>query len=168
MKVAIAAVAAAVLALIAGTVWIAARVREPTVVSSPYEEGLKLRGKGAPGVACDLGSGPCARPLPGGGEVKLELSPRPLAAMRELAVRVELPPAVAGEDAPAVSVSFSMPGMGMGENRSRLARTGPGVYEGKAVIVRCPSGGRGWAADVEVSSPGAPARSARFSLTVAE
>jgi hypothetical protein len=171
VKIAIAGVAVAVLALIVGTVWIAARVREGTVVSNPYEEGLKLRrggGASAAAAGCDLGSGPCARPLPGGGEVRLELSPRPLAAMRELAVRVELGPGTAGADAAGVSVSFSMPGMSMGENRSRLARTGPGLYEGKAVLVRCPSGGRDWVADVEVASPGARARSARFSLTASE
>jgi nitrogen fixation protein FixH len=171
VKLAIAALAAAIVALIAGTVWIAARVREETVVSNPYEEGLKVGrkegGAAATAGACDLGSAPCARPLPGGGEVRLEIGPRPLVTMKELAVRVDLG-AGAAEDRPNVSVSFSMPGMNMGENRSRLAPTGPGRFEGKAVLVRCPSGGREWLADVEIAAPGAPARSARFSLTVAE
>lgn len=169
MKLAIAGLAAAVLGLVAVTIWIAAGVREETVVPNPYEEGLKV-GRGEPrdraGAACDLGATPCALALPGGGEVKLELAPRPLLAMKDLAVRVDL-----GANAPEraeVSVSFSMRGMSMGENRSRLARTGRGRFEGKAVIVRCSSGRREWVADVEVASPGAPARSARFSLTVAE
>jgi hypothetical protein len=170
MRLAIAGLAAAIVALIAGTVWIAARVREDTVVSSPYEEGLKLGRKEAPAPpagACDVGSAPCARSLPGGGEVRLELGPRPLAAMKELAVRVDLDAGAAG-DRSTVSVSFSMPGMSMGENRSRLAPSGAGRFEGKAVLVRCPSGGRAWLADVEVASPGAPPRTARFPLTVAE
>jgi hypothetical protein len=168
VKVAIGALAAAVIGLIAATVWIAARVREETVVSSPYEEGLKLGGKdaAAPVAACDAGTSPCARALPGGGEVTLELAPRPLATMKELAVRVDLGGGAAeGTD---VSVSFSMPRMNMGQNRSRLARTAPGRYEGKAVLVRCPSGSREWSAEVQVTSPGAPARAARFPLTVAE
>jgi hypothetical protein len=169
VKLAIAGLAAAVVALIAGTVWIAARVREETVVSNPYEEGLRVGRKdgGTPVRACDVGSAPCARPLPGGGEVRLELGPRPLVAMKELAVRVDLGAGAAG-DRSSVSVSFSMPGMNMGENRSRLAAAAPGRFEGKAVLVRCPSGGREWLADVEVASPGVPARSARFSLTVVE
>lgn len=168
MKLAIAALAAAVLALIAGTVWIAARVREETVVSNPYEEGLKVGRKdaAAPGGACDVGRSPCARALPGGGEVTLELAPRPLATMKELAVRVEL--AGGAAEGTAVGVSFSMPRMTMGENRSRLARTAPGRYEGRAVLVRCPSGSRAWEAEVQVTSPGVPARAARFPLTVAE
>jgi hypothetical protein len=169
VKLVIAGLAAAVVALIAGTVWIAARVREETVVSNPYEEGLRVGRKdgGTPERACDVGSAPCVRPLPGGGDVRLELGPRPLVPMKELAVRVDLGAGAAGDRA-SVSVSFSMPGMNMGENRSRLAAAAPGRFEGKAVLVRCPSGGREWLADVEVASPGAPARSARFSLTVAE
>ncbi len=175
MKLLVAAVAAAVLALIAGTIWVAAGVREETVVSNPYEEGLKVgrhghgggeaaTGAGAP--ACDLGASPCAAALAGGGEVRVELAPRPLATLKELAVRVDLGPG-APADA-AVSVSFSMPGMTMGENRSRLSRTGPGRFEGKAVLVRCPTGRREWTAEVRVAAPGAPARSARFPLAVAE
>jgi hypothetical protein len=170
MKVAIGAIAAAVLALIAGTIWLAAGVREETVVSNPYEEGLKLghghHAGGAAAPSCDLGSSPCALPLAGGGEVRVELGPRPLVTMKELAVRVDL--GAGAPPAEVVSVSFSMPGMTMGENRVRLARTGPGRFEGKAVLVRCPSGGRAWAADVEVAGPGAPARSARFAVAVGE
>ncbi len=61
-----------------------------------------------------------------------------------------------------------MPGMTMGENRSSLAATGPGTYEGKAVLVRCASGRREWIADVELAAPGAGARTVRFPLTVPE
>lgn len=168
MKVAI-AVAVAVLGAVVATIWIAASVREDVVVPNPYEEGLKL-GRRAPvappGEACDLGASPCMKVVPGLGEVRLELAPRPLHPLAELAVRAEL-----GAGAPQgteVSVSFSMRGMSMGENRSRLARAGPGRFEGKAVLVRCPSGGREWLADVEVAVPGGPPRSARFPLTVAE
>jgi hypothetical protein len=169
VRIALAAVALAVLAVIVGTIWVAARVREDTVVARPYEEGLKLGAKARPSMpppACDVGSAPCAAALPGGGEVRLDAGPRPLRTMQELALRVDLGAGAADEA--DVSISFSMAGMSMGENRSRLARTAPGRFEGKGILVRCPSGGRGWLADVEVRSPGAPARAARFSLTVAE
>jgi nitrogen fixation protein FixH len=114
---------------------------------------------------CDLQAGPCTRPLPGGGEVTLELGPRPLRAMTDLAVRVTVRGAPA---APEVSVWWSMRGMSMGENRSRLAPAGEGRFEGKGVLVRCPSGSRAWLADVELATPGAEPRTTRFALTLAE
>lgn len=114
-------------------------------------------------AACDLGAEPCTRALPGGGEVTLELGPRPLETMRDLRVRVDVRGAPARAD---VGVSFSMRAMDMGENRPALAPAGPGRLEGKAVLVRCPSGSREWVADVVVASPGAPPRAARFPFTV--
>jgi nitrogen fixation protein FixH len=116
-------------------------------------------------AGCDLAAGPCTRALDGGGEVVLELSPRPVRTMKELSVRVIVRP-----PAPITSstVSFVMPGMTMGENRSTLSATAPGTYEGKAVLVRCPSGRRDWAADVELATAGGPARSVRFAFTVPE
>jgi nitrogen fixation protein FixH len=123
---------------------------------------------------CDAGAGPCTRPLPGGGEVTLELGPRPLRTMQELEVRVavRLPshpdplPRSAGEKEDRVTVSFEMPGMDMGENRVELALSGPGRFAGKAVLVRCPSGRIDWVAAVEVSVPGSSPSVARFDLTV--
>ncbi len=116
-------------------------------------------------AACDLAAGPCTRALDGGGEVTGEVSPRPVRAMRELVVRVAVKPTPTATPTAVVSVSFSMPGMTMGENRSTLAATAPGVYEGKAVLVRCASGRRDWVVDVELPEAG---RAARFPLTVPE
>jgi nitrogen fixation protein FixH len=113
---------------------------------------------------CDAGAGPCTRPLPGGGEVTLELGPRPLRTMVEIVVRVELRGSPHRQD--RVAVSFEMPGMEMGENRVALAPAGPGVFAGKAVLVRCPSGRTDWVAAVEVAVSGATPRTARFDLTV--
>jgi nitrogen fixation protein FixH len=116
---------------------------------------------------CDLGAGPCTRPLAGGGEVTLELSPRPLAPMRELAVAASLR-GVPGAEGAAVAVSFAMPGMDMGRNEARLAPAGAGRHAGRAVLVRCPSGRGDWTAEVRVERPGAPAGTARFRLAVRE
>jgi hypothetical protein len=160
-KLALGAAIAAGLGSIAATIWIGASVREDTVVARPYEEGLR-HGQGA-GAAegCDLADGPCTRRL-AVGEVTVEVAPRPPRTMTELAVRV----ALRAEGAPAppadVIVAFSMPGMEMGENRARLAATGAGRWEGKAVLVRCPSGKRGWVAQVRLGG----ADAARFALTV--
>ena len=123
---------------------------------------------------CDLGEGPCTRPLPDGAKVTLELGPRPLRTLRDLSVRasVEWPARPGGArdgSAPPVdlSVSFAMPGMQMGENRARLAATRAG-WEGAAVLVRCPSGRKGWIAEVTVATRGAAPETVRFPLTVAE
>lgn len=113
-------------------------------------------------IDCNLGAAPCSAPVDGG-SVTLELSPRPLRTMSDVAVRAE----VAGVEPAAVSVSFSMKGMRMGENVSRLARRGA-AWEGKAVLVRCPSGRKDWEADVSIERPGVPALHAILPITVAE
>lgn len=122
-------------------------------------------------TACDLGAGACAAPLEGGGEVTLELGPRPLRTMSDLLVRASVrePPraGAAPRGPPRVEVSFSMAGMDMGPNRVVLAPRGEGL-EGRAVLVRCPSGRREWVADVTVVDEGGAARTARFRATVAE
>ena len=124
--------------------------------------------------SCDLQAGPCTQPLPGGGEVTLEVLPRPVRAMRDLEFILTFTPAhaAAGGD---VALALGMPGMYMGETRAALAPAGAGVFRGKGVLVRCPSGRRDWSAEVLLrrSAPpgsdagGAPLRVA-FPLTVAE
>ncbi len=117
---------------------------------------------------CDLGQGPCTAPLTGGGQVTLELWPRPLRTMHELAVAADVraggPPLAATE----VHVSFAMKGMQMGDNTTALAPAGDGRLAGKAVLVRCPSGRRDWTADLTVKQQGVEPRTVRFALTVAE
>lgn len=117
---------------------------------------------------CDLGAGACTRALPGGGELTIELGPRPLRTMADLAVGVTLRRAGAPEEPDTVSVAFAMPGMEMGENRVRLARRGAGHFEGKAVLVRCPSGRRDWVAAVSVGRAGAPPDEVRFPFVAQE
>ncbi len=116
-------------------------------------------------AACDLAAGPCTRPLEGGGEVVVEIGPRPIRTMREITVRVEVR---STPNPTGVAVSFSMPGMEMGENRVVLDRTGEGAFEGKAVLVRCPSGRRDWRVEVDVAGPGAARGTSRLPLTLAE
>lgn len=160
VRVAIGVGVAAAVGAIGATVWIGIHVREDTVVAKPYEEGLR--------ETCDLGAGPCTRPLPGGGEVTLELSPRPLRTMVSLGVRALVRDAREPGGA-AVSVSFSMPGMEMGENRVKLEAAGPNAFAGSAVLVRCPSGRRMWSAAVAVlRAGGAPRDEVRFPFTVGE
>lgn len=126
------------------------------------EERVRLERRIAARIDCDLGAASCSSPVDGG-TVTLELSPRPLRTMSDLAVRAE----VAGVEPAAVSVSFTMKGMRMGDNVSRLARRGA-AWEGKAVLVRCPSGRKDWEAEVTIERPGAPPAQAVLPITVAE
>jgi len=154
------------------------------------EDRVRLEKRVTARGACDLGAGPCTAPLSGGGQVTLELGPRPLRTMKDLAVRAAVSRGGEARDgAPApsslsptggegrgeraagagvkLSVSFTMPGMEMGRNEVAL-EPGPDGFAGKAVLVRCPSGRKQWAADVAVSRGGAAPEIARFPFTVAE
>ncbi len=176
MKLLATAVAAAVLLLTAGTIWLGSRAREDTVVAHPYEEGLaydrqrKALQAGvhapAPAAACDLGAGPCTRAL-GDLELTLELAPRPPRAMSELAVHGRLARGGAPVDGAELVLSFAMSGMSMGVNLARLAGDGGGHYRGKAVLVRCHSGRRDWIATAVVRA-GGEERRADYALRLAE
>ncbi len=184
MKLVLAVVAAAVIAAIAGTVYVGASLREETVVRDPYEAGLRWDAEHPGGrratstatsratatstqtsTACDLSAGPCtaaAGPL----SVTLELAPLPPRTMAHLHLAARVAEAGRAVDGARVHVSFSMRGMSMGESRASLAPAGDGLYVGKAILVRCPSGRADWTAAVTVERPGAAAASAAFPLRV--
>lgn len=181
-EIALAVVVAAGLGVVGATVAIGSRVKEPTVVSNPYEAGLRhgeavaavARGGGVPaseerGVApaCELGSGPCTQPA-GPYELTLDLGPRPLRTMVELSAALELRRDGAPVDGATVILSFDMRDMSMGPNRRVLAGAGGGRYGGKGVLVRCPSGRRDWIATVAVEAPGRPPATSAFAFAVAQ
>lgn len=130
------------------------------------EDRVRLERRLTAAPACDLGAGACTRALPDGGEVTVELAPRPLRTMRELSVAVTVRRGGAPAAAGAVAVSFAMPGMEMGRNEVRLAPRGPGRFEGTAVLVRCASGRRDWEATVTLGD--ASPRALRFPLSAGE
>lgn len=101
-------------------------------------------------INCDIQKGPCSLEL-SGAVMTLEITPRPVKAMEDLTFRVTLPEAPKG-DAPFIDLG--MPGMNMGKNRVSLGKTENGTYEGKGVIVRCPSGKTIWKARVTVPGTG--------------
>ena len=97
-------------------------------------------------INCDLHNAACRQEL-ADGVVTLEVSPRPVKAMTDLMFSVrysgKLP-----SDAAAPYIDLGMPGMNMGPNRVSLISNAKGAYEGKGVIVKCPSGRRVWQATV--------------------
>jgi len=95
-------------------------------------------------TACDLHRGPCTKVV-ADTTITLDVSPKPVKAMTDLTFRI----AVRGEDPSAAPyIDLGMPGMRMGPNRVLLRPVGDGRYEGRGVIVRCPSGRRTWKATV--------------------
>ena len=103
-------------------------------------------------INCELHAGPCTQPL-SEHRVTLEVSPRPVKAMQDLAFKVtldgQLPP-----DAKLPYIDLGMPGMNMGPNRVQLKFTGRATYEGRGIIVKCPSGRRTWRATITVPDVG--------------
>ena len=103
-------------------------------------------------INCNLHAGPCTQLL-SEQTVILEVSPRPVKAMRDLAFKVKL-----NEKLPPNTtlpyIDLGMPGMNMGPNRVQLKFTGKATYEGRGVIVKCPSGRRTWRATITIPDVG--------------
>ncbi|HYQ81326.1 MAG TPA: FixH family protein [Anaeromyxobacteraceae bacterium] len=151
MKPVIALVAAVGLASVAATIWIGSRLSEEKVTPDPYQAGLHWdeAQRSARGVDCDLSAGRCERPLEAAGaRVTLEVEPRPVQSMKDLTFTVSVRRGSLPVTDAEADLSLSMPGMFMGENRVHLVHLGGGVYRGRGVIVRCPSGRRIWSAEV--------------------
>jgi hypothetical protein len=86
-----------------------------------------------------------------GRTVALDITPRPVKAMKELTFQVR----VSGEEPDAPPwIDLGMPGMEMGPNRVEMKQKEKGLYEGKGVIVRCPSGKTVWEALVTIPGIG--------------
>jgi hypothetical protein len=98
-------------------------------------------------VNCDLHAGPCTQTLASGVAVMLEVLPKPIKAMQDLSFKVTLTGNLpASPKTPYIDLG--MPGMQMGPNRVQLKSVGNNSYEGRGVIVKCPSGRRIWRASV--------------------
>jgi hypothetical protein len=98
--------------------------------------------------ACDLNQGPCQVVLPDGAELTAEISPRPIAVMRPLTVRLAWP------DGKAKSVSLDLIGidMEMGMNRNPLQEISPGQYLGQAALPICVTGPMRWRAEFVIAN----------------
>ncbi|MEW6670702.1 MAG: hypothetical protein AB1427_03315 [Thermodesulfobacteriota bacterium] len=101
-------------------------------------------------INCNIHDGSCSQAL-ADLEITLDITPRPVRAMQDLVFRVLLS---GGEPQQAPFIDLGMPGMKMGPNRVILEKASRSFYEGKGVIVRCPSGSRTWRATVTVPGKG--------------
>jgi hypothetical protein len=103
-------------------------------------------------INCDLHAGTCTQNL-AGSTVTLTVAPRPVKAMQDLSFRVTLNGKLPPNTKPPY-IDLGMPGMNMGPNRVQLKSAGNATYEGRGVIVRCPSGRRTWQATVTIPDVG--------------
>jgi len=103
-------------------------------------------------INCDLHQGICTQSL-AGYTVTLAVTPRPVKAMQDLLFQVRLSGKLPSSIKPPY-IDLKMPGMNMGPNRVQLKSTGNATYEGRGVIVRCPSGRRTWQAAVTIPTAG--------------
>lgn len=101
-----------------------------------------------PDPGCDLQSGPCGAPLPGGGRLRFSLSPRPIPVVEPLAMAIEID----GMAADKVAVDFAGVSMSMGFNRPVLEQGTPGRFSGQAILPVCVTGRMVWQATVLVDS----------------
>ena len=99
---------------------------------------------------CDVHNADCRATLPES-KITLDITPKPVKAMKDLIFRLE----VSGKQPDALPyINLGMPGMKMGPNRVILETEKEGVYKGRGVIVRCPSGKRTWKADLTLPGLG--------------
>jgi len=102
---------------------------------------------------CMINAGPCIKTVDGL-TVAFEVTPKPLKAMRSLLFRTTISNQGSPVADASVSIDLSMPGMFMGQNVIGLTRLRDGIYEGKGVIIRCPSGKKIWRASVAIQRAG--------------
>lgn len=105
-------------------------------------------------IDCAIDNGPCTTVLASEGlSVTFDITPKPVAAMKTLAFRIGISRGAAPVTDGEVTVDLSMPGMAMPPNRVTAVHQGGGRYEGRGVIVRCPSGKAAWRAEVRIRRP---------------
>ncbi|NCA68787.1 MAG: hypothetical protein EOM91_01565 [Sphingobacteriia bacterium] len=111
--------------------------------------------------SCDLHVGPCELRLGDGARVRLAIEPRPITAMTPLNLAVALD----GFDTDRVEIDFVGVEMSMGYNRASLAPSGPGVFDGQAILPVCVLARMEWEARVLIqTSEGVRAAPFRFAI----
>ncbi|MDR2164402.1 MAG: hypothetical protein LBO79_01965 [Zoogloeaceae bacterium] len=97
---------------------------------------------------CDLNRQTCVHPLPDGGEIAIDVSPRPIPLVKPFFVRVVLK----NKNADRVQLRFSGVDMNMGFNQARLEKGARGEFTGRAMLPVCTTGRMRWQADFVVES----------------
>lgn len=109
-----------------------------------------------PAAECDVSHGACIA-MSGNTLVTLDISPKPVKAMKELFFSVTIK---GTKIKTPLLLVLSMPGMYMGRNEVALKQDTDGSFIGRGIIPRCPAGKKLWQADIAI--PGSGSVSYRF------
>ena len=104
-----------------------------------------------PDPDCDLRKGACARALPGGGSVRLKVSPEGIPLMTPLSLEV----AIDGIEVDGIQVDIRGLNMEMGVNRTRLDQVSRQLWRGGTLLPMCSLQTMRWEAAVWLESGGA-------------
>jgi hypothetical protein len=101
---------------------------------------------------CLLHRQPCTATLPGGGQIEVSITPRPIPTVQPVKVAVT----ARGIEPSKVEVDFAGIGMDMGYNRPELSRQPDGSFAGQATLPVCVSGKMLWQATVMLETGTGP------------
>ncbi len=101
-----------------------------------------------PPPGCELHRADCRASLPGGGELRLALAPRPIPLAQTIALAVEF----TGLGADSVEADISSLDMIMGYHRRTLAPDGPNRFRAETVLAICTRETMRWRLTVIVRS----------------
>jgi hypothetical protein len=106
---------------------------------------------------CDLHRAPCEATFPGGGRLRVSVTPRPVPLLTPVTVEVRL----IGVSAESVQIDLNSPDMYMGYNRHTLTQRSDGLFAGRTVLPVCVLDRMNWQMTVTART-GRGALGARF------
>jgi len=106
----------------------------------------------APEAGCDLNAGPCRARVPGGGTLVLEITPRPLAQLEPLSVRLR----TEGIDMHSGRVEVIGLNVEMGVSASDLTAAADGTWRGGISLGVCSATRMRWRATVRMETAQGP------------
>lgn len=101
-----------------------------------------------PDKSCDLQKEACRLKLPDGGEITLDIEPRPIPLVKIFKIIVK----TSNINAEAVSVDFKGTTMNMGPNNVKLEAQQAEIYAGQGMLPVCIRNSMEWQADVYVQT----------------
>jgi len=107
---------------------------------------------GAVAHGCDLNRSPCEATFPGGGRLRVSVTPRPIPLITPVTVEVQL----IGLKAESVQIDLNSPDMNMGYNRHVLVPRSDGVFAGHTVLPVCVRDRMTWQLQATARTPSGP------------
>jgi len=108
--------------------------------------------RGAVARDCDLNRTPCEATFPGGGRLRVSVSPHPIPLITPVTVEVQL----IGLKAESVQIDLNSPDMNMGYNRHELARQDGERFVGRTVLPVCVRDRMTWQLQTTARTPNGP------------